>query len=181
MGFHVDYDKSLGRQYEELKKSKQNTLPVLEQSQFDSAIEKCEPAIREMHRPIIKSETANKAQILFRSYGSEIPFKHPLNRATFDYISEITRDDGIAELRGYVSSYNMNTFKGRIFLTNEKRPIPFELAGDARSSIGIQNITNSLSLNAFERFDNRAMIVVRAFKNRSKSGRLKSLYVLEVS
>jgi len=180
LGFSVDYQKSLGQQYNELSDSRVNQIPILKQSQFDSVIEKCETAVRDMHRPIVKSETANKAQILFRSFGSEIPFEQPLNRDTFEYISYTTRDDSIVELKGYVSSYNMNTFKGRIFLSDEQRPIPFELAKETRYSILIQKITRSLSLNAIERFDEQSLLVVRAFKNNSKSGRLKSLYIIDI-
>lgn len=180
LGFHVDYDKSLGQQYEELNKSKANQIPILEQSKFDSAIEKCENAIRDMHRPIIKSKTAEQARIIYRTSDSQIPFEQPLDSATFEHISETTRDDDIVELEGYVSSYNINTFKGRIFVSDERRPIQFELEKKAQSPQQVQKITSSLSLNAAERFDERAVIEVRAFKNRSKSGRLKSLYVVEV-
>lgn len=180
MGFHVDYDKSLGQQYEELQKTKQNGLPTLEQSQFDSVIEKCETAIREMHRPIIKSKTAQKAQILYRSPGFKIPFKHPLNRSTFEYISETTRDDSVVQIQGRISSYNINTYKGRIFIPDEQRPLPFELAEQARTPFVIKKITDSLSLNAIDRFNDAAAVTFHAFMNKSKSGRLKSLYVVEV-
>lgn len=57
LGFHVDYDKTLGQQYEEYKKSKEPKVEPLPQHRLDSLIEKCEFAIKEMHRPIIKSAT----------------------------------------------------------------------------------------------------------------------------
>lgn len=50
-GFHVDYEKSLGQQYEQLK-SENAQVPVVRPSQLESAVEKCEVAIRDMHRPM---------------------------------------------------------------------------------------------------------------------------------
>jgi hypothetical protein len=61
LGFHVDFDKTLGRQYKELKA--ESEVPVLPQSKFDAVIEKCEAAIKQMHRPMVFSETAAHAKI----------------------------------------------------------------------------------------------------------------------
>lgn len=180
LGFNVDYDKSLGQQYEQLKKQKQNSVPLLEPSQFDSAIEKCEYAIREMHRPIIKSGTATSAKLNFRVGSTQVPFRGPLDSKTFEYISQTKRLEMPEGIRGFVSSYNMNTFKGRIFIQEEKRPIPFELAAEAQTRSGIKKITESLGLNAVDRFEESAEIEIRAFKNVSKTERLKSLYIVQV-
>ena len=62
LGFHVDYEKSLGQQYEEYNIS-ENALPRVRLSQIQSAAEKCETAIKDMHRPIVISETADTAKI----------------------------------------------------------------------------------------------------------------------
>lgn len=180
LGFHVDYEKSLGQQYQQLQKSKQNQLPILDQSKFDSAIEKCESAIREMHRPIVKSETADSAHIIYRTRTSEQPLDHPLNTDTYGYISETTADSQTSEIEGRISSYNINTYKGRMFISAEKRPLPFELAEAARTPEAVRRITDSLSENAMDRFSERANISCAAFKNWSKTGRLKSLFIVEV-
>jgi hypothetical protein len=45
LGFHVDFTKTLGQQYEEAKKAKLN-LPEVHQSKFDSVIEKCDSSFK---------------------------------------------------------------------------------------------------------------------------------------
>lgn len=62
LGFDVDFTKTLGQQYKELKQ-KSTSFPILEQSRFDSAIEKCEASIKAMHRPVVWSETATFGKI----------------------------------------------------------------------------------------------------------------------
>lgn len=180
LGFHVDYNRSLGQQYEELQKKKQNELPNLKQSNFDSAIEKCEAAITEMHRPIVKSETALNARLLYVTRSAEYPFEHPLNHATYEFIRHTKQDDEPAEIRGRISSYNINTFKGRIFVAEEQRSLPFELTDSARTPKAIQKITRSLSMNAVDRYIEGADIACFVFKNRSRSGILKRYDVLEI-
>jgi hypothetical protein len=70
LGFHVDYNKTLGQSYDELRGT-QSELPSLPQSKLDSVAEKCEAAIKDMHRPIVWSETATHAQILTNVHGKE--------------------------------------------------------------------------------------------------------------
>ena len=62
LGYHVDYNKSLGQLAEEAK-SKQQKLPDIKEHQVDALIEKCSRAITEIHRPIVKSETAKHCTI----------------------------------------------------------------------------------------------------------------------
>ncbi len=58
LGVHVDYNKTIGKIYEENPK-----LPRVEQYQLDNVIEKCTGSIIDMHRPISHSGTANKTII----------------------------------------------------------------------------------------------------------------------
>lgn len=181
MGFHVDYNKSLGQQYEEIEAKQQSSLPLIKQSQLDSVIEKCEANIKEMHRPIVKSKTATQARILFnKTKDDETPFDHPLNNETFNFISYTERASQAEEVVGRISSYNINTYKGRIFVSDEQRPLPFELADIARSPSSIAKITKSLTMNAHDRFVDDGNIKCFAFRNYSRSGRLKNLYIVEV-
>jgi hypothetical protein len=81
---------------------------------------------------------------------------------------------------GKVSSYNVNTFKGRIYLRGEKRPISFELADVARGAQDISLITSSLRAHARDRLADGSEVKLVCFTNKSKTQRLKSLFVLEV-
>lgn len=183
MGFHINYDESLGQQYERMKEDENNKLPILEQSQFDSVIEKTEYNIQEMHRPIVKSETAQSARIFYNRRGENIPFHAPLTYQSYDYIRLTEQSNAPVIVQGKVSSYNINTYKGRIFIPDERRPIPFELSNEARNSQGIVKILNNMTSNAQDRFGiggNSGLISFTVLKNTSRSGRLKSYHVLEV-
>lgn len=177
LGFHVDYDKSLLQQYEEIKKSKKD-IPPLTQSKLDSLAEKCEAALKDIHRPIVESGTAKKATISSEIIGLSVPVGVPFTPDTYEYINFTERLEDSERITGRVSSYNANTFKGRIYMGIEKRPIPFLLAPEARSNSLINKITRSLSLSAVDRFNEDANINVYAYKNISSTGRLKSIYVI---
>jgi hypothetical protein len=179
LGFHVDYDKSLGQQYEELKKAKQ-PIKELSESRFDSLIEKCENSIKEMHRPLVKSETAEQAILTARIGGASTPLGSPLTRETYEYIAHTERSPGSSHFVGKVTSYNVNTFKGRVYIAAEGRPIPFELADTARGFQSISAITSSLAANAHARMQGQGEISFNAFRNNSSTGRLKYLYITEI-
>jgi hypothetical protein len=180
LGFHVDYSKTLGKQYEELRRSRTDIKP-LEQPRFDAVVEKCEAAIKAMHRPITMSESADEAKVTATIEGPPRPIGETLNRETFEYLAFTERDDHPREIVGRVSSYNINTFKGRIYIPAEGRPIPFTLAESARSRGNIALITGSLRLNAADRREPGGEIRCIVLRNMSRSGRLKSLIILEVS
>jgi hypothetical protein len=179
LGFHVDYDKTLGQQYEELKKAKQPTKGLSE-SQFDSLIEKCEHSIKEMHRPLVKSQTAEKAVLTAHVGGASTPLGPPLTRETYEYVAYTERSQTPSQFAGRVTSYNVNTFKGRMYVTQHGRPIPFELAESARGVQSLSAITASLTASALARLQGRGELVFSAFLNVSRTGRLKHLYITEV-
>ncbi len=180
LGFHVDYEKSLGQQYELLKKRPESTIPILEQSKMDSAIEKCEGAINDMHRPIWKSQTASTAELIYHIGPEEKKFEHPLTIETYDHIRFTRTESESHRISGRVSNYNINTYNGRIFLPEERRPIPFILADTAKSRQNIGLITNSLTMNARNRLRQEGTISCIAYRNLSRTGRLKSLIIIEV-
>jgi hypothetical protein len=174
LGFHVDYEKTLGRQYEEFR------LRKIPQTRFDSLIEKCETAIKEMHRPISKSQTANKGHLITKIGSETTQLRHPLTMETYEHIAYTERTANSIELSGRISSYNINTYKGRVYVHRETRPIPFELSEEARSDQNIAAITTSLSANAQDETDEAGEVVFTAFEYRSRSGRLKSLSIIEI-
>ena len=174
LGFHVDYDKTLGVQYEELLESKK-----LDQSRFDSVVEKCQVAVREMHRPIVFSETATQAVITHDVGKHTEIIGNPLTSETFEYINFTEESRGTSHHVGRVSSYNLNTFRGRIFVPKEGRPIPFLLSEATRKNRDVAIVAESLSLNA--RSGGRdGDISFSAYRFTSRSGQLKNLLIIDV-
>jgi hypothetical protein len=114
-GFHVDFDKTLGQLYEQAHRANLSVRPQ-PQSKLDAVIEKCEFSIKEMHRPIVLSKTAKLAEIVSNTDGILRPLTATLDYSTFEYM-DVTREEDFPEnFIGLVSSYNINTFKGRIFV-----------------------------------------------------------------
>lgn len=182
VGVHVDYDKSLGQLYEDAR-IKNAVLKPVTQNQADSLIEKCSTAVREMHRPIYKNQTATHASIVFELPDKEEkPLNSELNIETFEFLFETHTSNLPEGFSGRVSSYNSNTYKGRIFIPEFGRPVVFELAKTARGQNAISLITASLSANAVKHYKDLASTInISAFRNTSRSGNLKSLNIVSVS
>lgn len=180
LGFHVDFDKTLGQQYEEIQKANEEFEHLPSKGRFDSIIEKCEPAIKEMHRPIYQSESARSATILYQIGSDTKRIQQELNIETYGYLAHTREEDRPSEFVGSISSYNINTYKGRVFLEAEKRPVPFELADSAKTARGISLVTHSLVASARDRMGGAGKIRFEAFRRLSKTGRLKSLYVTSI-
>lgn len=179
LGVHVDYEKSLGQLVEEHAKA--TGQKVLRQSQADSLIEKCEIAIREMHRPISKSQTADGARIKAVIEGKPIPIRTKLTYETYEYIHETRTSDEPVEFVGLVTSYNINTFKGRIYSKQYGRPIPFVLADTARGQRMIRMVASSLRASAMkDQLDRARLLRIKAFVNTSRSGQVKGFIVVSV-
>lgn len=174
MGFHPDYDKTLQQQYQEHLESKGIT-----REKVDSLIEKTENNIAEMHRPIVASETAGRGDV-YAGAGAERKLGPELSPFTYEYVKQTTRSNDTFTMLGKVSSYNVNTYKGRIFLLDERRPIPFELLTEARTLSQVATITRSQHRNGQNRSDTRAIIEVEAYRLESVTGALKRLHVVGV-
>lgn len=157
------------------------TIKKLPQTRFDSLVEKCEVAVREMHRPISKSETAQSAIIVTSTGQQTRQFRHPLTIDTYEHISTTERSSSSLRLRGRVTSYNLNTYKGRIYVAREGRPVPFELGDNTRNIRSVVAVTNSLRANAQERMRGDGEIEFDAFRNTSESGRLKSYLITAIA
>jgi hypothetical protein len=179
LGFHVDYNKTLGQQYEELRHRQE--IERMPQSKLDAVVEKCENAIKTMHRPISQSETAAQADISVRTRGPSRLIGQPLTIESYNYIAVTERDDSPQEFLGRVSSYNLNTYKGRVYIASEGRPIPFTLDEGARGQRSVARVVLSLELNVTNPRDPRAVVSLLAYRETSRSGRLKRLIVLRVS
>ncbi|MEM8586955.1 MAG: hypothetical protein AAGG65_02760 [Pseudomonadota bacterium] len=180
LGFNVDYEKSLGQSYRALQMSRAE-VPVLDETRFDSIVEKVEVPVREMHRPIIKSGTADKAKISAMKAGRFVALGHPLDIVTYEHVQYTYQYEDPTEIEGKISSYNINTFRGRVFVPDYNRPVPFELSENCRSGDDISTIVDSLSTNARDRSLESGIINIKALVSVSRSGRVKKLFILEVS
>jgi hypothetical protein len=177
LGFHVDYDKSLGQQYEDLHRS-DVVFPVLSPNRLQSVIEKCEVPIRDMHRPIVKSRTAEAATLMKVGADGAIPLGHAFTRQTYDFMLDARPRSNDLYFEGRVSSYNMNTFKGRVFLGDAERAVPFDLSEQARTPEMIVAITRSLAANAVSRRSPDGKFTFHGLPIETRTGRLKSIIVL---
>lgn len=176
LGFDIDYDKSLRVQYEEHLDKKKITAEKL-----DSLIEKTESSIADIHRPIVGSKTANFANLqAFPEYSRPFQIGPLLSGETYEYLSHGYMDKLESNIVGKVASFNLSTYKGRIFIFEEQRPIPFELHQHSRINSNVVAITTSLRLNSINRdgWDGSVELVGR--KSYSANGRLKSIIVTSV-
>jgi hypothetical protein len=186
LGFTPNFDETLGSQIQKFREIEgQRDLPKdLSQSRFDSVIEKCEVGLRDMHRPIVFSGTAEVAQIEYHvGVRSGVLLGH-FDQETYQYVAQTVRKEDIEEFEGLISSYNINTFSGRLYIPSLNRTIPFELDKDTRDRRSIDAITLSLRKNATLRNVPAEKLLpdvhFRAFRNESVTGRLKKIYVISV-
>ena len=178
LGFHVDLSTSLYKQYESLHPRRIDTAPTADQ-RFDSLIEKCDSAFKSMHRPVVLSKTAESARLEVGLAGKSFKLSSEFSADTYEHMITTRQSDSIEKFLGRISSYNINTFKGRIFLPKYGRPVPFELSELARQSKNIAKVAENLSLNARERNMSK-LIEISGIKLESKVGTLKKILVVSV-
>lgn len=178
-GVHVDYEKTIGQQYREEKKRNPD-FPELTQSKLDSLVEKCQSAVYRMHRPISSSKTAKQAEIYYDDGSGEIKSTGSIDANTYDYMSFNKRDVREVVVLGKVTSYNVNTFKGRIYVPEEHRPIPFILVEAARMPESVNLVASSLAASARDVMSNSSDLRCFVLRNRSRTDRLKSLIITHV-
>ncbi len=176
LGFHVDYEKSLYQTYKERLIERKITPEKL-----DSLMEKTESSIADMHRPIVASKSATRARLFSFDRSGAKQIGPEMSGLTYEYVARTIKNEATIRHHGLVSSYNINTYKGRIFLPDEGRPIPFELENSAKNSTQIKLITSSLQSNATERSGEKRSIIVDGRRLESSTGRLKALMVQQVS
>lgn len=179
LGFHVDFEQSLLEVYhsnQELKK-----LPEPNADRFASAIEKCETAISDMHRPMTHSESATSAEIIAPKEKGKNLIGRPLDKETFENIQYIEESDRPSYFFGFVTSFNTNTYRGRFYSTEQGRPLPFDLSADCRNYSTLRKITESLNRSIERKLppDEKSMWV-KAFYSTGRTGLYKHLYIIEV-
>jgi hypothetical protein len=187
LGFTPDFDETLGsdiRSYRALPSVSNENPQIaqdLSQSRFDSLIEKTESGIRAIHRPIVASGTATVASVDWGIADRRGSLDGYFDARTFQYIDiTITKED-FELFCGVISSYNSNTYNGRLYMPSENRTVPFDLADTARTIPAVGKIVTSLRDNATRPSSTiRPDVCLRGVRNESVNGRLKKLYVVEV-
>lgn len=174
-GVHVDYSTTIGAQLEQMKSEK----IVLPQHKLDALAEKCETAVTEMHRPIVKSQSAIGARIASSTIGDWRAIGPVLDAETYEYIAYSATSDFAVDIAGLVSSYNSNSYKGRIYVSAEGRPISFELSLQARDMESTAAVAGSLEQNVVTR-GRDGYIQFKALRVVSRSGRLKRYIIVQV-
>lgn len=176
LGFDVDYNKTLGQLYTEHEKL---NVPVITESQLDSVIEKTQNSIIEMHRPIYKSNTANQLKIKAFDSSHSYDISSEIDINSYNYITENIIDGTIITITGVVTSYNSNTFRGRVFIKEISRPIPFEFDPQLKGKRNtISRVIKSLETHALNREHLLVTMEVKAVK--SIKGKLKGYLVQKV-
>lgn len=179
VGVHVDFDKTVGQQYDELRKS-QPSIPKPKEDQFDALLEKVEAPIRQMHRPIIVSETAKSALLTSASDEKVKRLGVRLNPKTYDFVNYTERGNFATPVNGRVSSFNLNTFKGRLFSFDEGRPVPFILSENIRTLDNIGKITRSLNANGQSKMRGAGDLKTMALVDKSRAEVVKRYIVVSV-
>jgi hypothetical protein len=184
LGFHANYEKSLGEQYRQLQESQRGSaMPHVEQHSFDLLIEKCESAIQEMHRPIVGRHTAEVATVSASIRGQNVVVGKPFTKSSFEYVAATIIGKKPEKIAGTVSSYNLDTYKGRIFTTEEHRAVPFDVREAARDEKSVSHLANSLAISVRSRrpLVDEAMVYCVAYRKTSQAGRLKGYDIISVS
>lgn len=170
LGFHVDYDKSLGELYEQNNK---NNLPIIKEHQLDSVIEKVQSSLIDMHRPIYSTQSARTLKITGNYDNKDKPLSSIFTNDTYHYIREEKISKEIVEIEGLISSYNINTGYGRIYVSILGRTIPFELQHtvlnnkDSLSSI-LQNMRSNALRNKDDEIEKIKMLVIVVLASNDK-------------
>lgn len=179
LGFHVDFDSTLGQQYDHLLEQQKIEKP-LKQERFDSVIEKCEPALIQMHRPIVKSKTAKAARLYGQARDYEFGFNSNFSRESYEYIKETLTRDEEEIFCGHVTSFNANTLNGRIYVPDLQRNVIFSLDNEASDQASRVNIGENFLHTIEAGRQAEREICFRGQRRETKNGRLKKLYVHSV-
>jgi len=179
LGFDVNYEDTIQEQF---RQHKTLTNKKVDRSRLDALVEKCENSITDIHRPVVKSHTANIALIECKSGLTRPPLFPELNRSTYEYISHTQKSKVPRTLLARITSYNLNTYKGRAYLPDlGSRTIPFTLTEDAKHRVTIGRLTASMNDTAQNPNDeDYGWVYVKFLSSESSTGRIKSIHILQI-
>lgn len=180
LGVHVNYDESIGQTLERYNEGNANKV-VIDRGKADALTEKCLSAISEVHRPICANGSATSASIYSQFENEVYKIGENMDLGTYGYLNEDVQDDEKVIIIGRISSYNSNTYKGRIYVPDEQRPVTFELLPISRTPYHVSLITASLAQNAQRNYDDEwCDLYLYVQKVKSKSGQLKRYIVTDI-
>jgi hypothetical protein len=138
--------------------------------------------MHEIHRPIYMTGTAGKAEITATINKQHLPLETNFSIQTWEYIHETRTSDEEESFVGRVSSYNSNTFKGRLYVEKFGRPVSFELSKNSRGQKIVELVTSSLQSNALRAYtEDEGKVYFKGYQRTSRSGQLKSLLITDLS
>ncbi len=180
LGTGLNYDKPLREHIQAPQAPIKQFLP--NDPKIQALVEKCEAPLAEMHRPITKSETARSAEIVEgRGVRMPRPIGPPLTSETYDILRYAERDLKPSMIFGKVASYNLNSFKGRMFCMHEQRLISFVLSEQCRGPNEVKRIVESLGANAADINSDASIIKFHVIAERRRTGSVRSYRVMQLS
>lgn len=146
-------------------------LAYQDEGAIDAIVDTIEGDVASIHRPIIK----NSRNVFIVSGQNNIV---TLNRKSYDYVTAKIISDDVENFIGTVSSFNANSGKGRIFVKNDGRTIPFMPEDDEFNDR--QKTLLAWSLNEYVN-GREGLLKLDATHISTPGGLLKSLNVHDVT
>lgn len=143
LGIDLDYEKTIR---ESLKDKNIETGAIPTEEKVNSLVDKTRNSFIDMHRPIDKG-SATEAIITTPKSGRIKRIGPKLNINTLTDARDTYEGSQVEKFQGKISSFNMNTHTGRIYIPALERTIQFELAREAREQTTRRIISQSLDGN----------------------------------
>lgn len=184
LGFHPKLDESLVMQYEEFQKQKNDAKKIvpLNTARLQSLTEKCQNSIKEIHRPIYGKNTATSAVINCNIGNQIIQVGPELNMGTYGSLIGLKESNELETFEGRISSYDVNTQKGRIFIPELLRSIPFELERNSLSILDRERLIDSLK--AYQRVNDTVsdigFIKLKGYRVTNFQNDIKKLFIVDM-
>lgn len=163
------YTRTVGKEYAPTT-SLTNTLIQNDAGAVDAIIDTIEGDVASVHRPIIH----NVQNVFIISGNNNIV---SLDRQTYDYVKAKNISDETRTFIGNVSSFNANSGRGRVYLSDYTRTVPFSPEEDEFDDS--QKSLLAWSLNEYVN-GNRGLLYIEASYISTPNGFLKSLVVRNI-
>ena len=162
LGIHVDINEPLYKTYLKNEKLQRE----IKRSKLESIADRCDNSLKEMHRPIYRS----KASISLNIQPPALEGVRPIHLSgdTYDSLRKVKLTTDAEMFTGRVSLYSANTRKGRIYVEEEQRTIPFHIA--KKTYVHVPTLSESLDIYTKLHDSGRAENKAGYFKFMAKRG-----------